>query len=261
MSAAPLRVLTLNLQHGRPAATQDPAAQDGPGALLAATRQITALDPDLVLLQEVDRRQARSGGTDQAAVLAGGLGLSSARFAPAFAGPVQGLHRRPRRSDDQAVPGYGVALLSRHPVRSWHVRRLRRARPRLRRGRVLPWSLRPDEARVLLVARVDAPGGMLTVGVTHLSTRPATARDQLQECERALRALPGPYLLGGDLNLEPPAVAAVTSLNPLARALTFTNRRPRRQIDHLLGSATLRPDGPGAAHHLAVSDHAALGVT
>ena len=51
----------------------------------------------------------------------------------------------------------------------------------------------------------------------------------------------------------------MSGLAALASAPTFTNRRPRRQLDHVLGDGVLAA-GPGRAHHLAVSDHAGLGV-
>ncbi|WP_448073571.1 endonuclease/exonuclease/phosphatase family protein [Georgenia yuyongxinii] len=258
-----LRLLTVNLQHALPAVGSPRVGRQADGvSLTEAAAQLRAIDADVVLAQEVDRHQPRSGRVDQAAVLARELDLRHHRFAASRGGSATGLARRPRRT---AVPGpaYGVALLSRHPVRSWHVLRLRGGAFRLRRGAdQLGWSLggwfpQVDAGRVCLAAVVETPGGVLTVAVTHLSVFEDVARRQLARCVGALATLPGPRVLGGDLNLPPAAVAEVTGWTALAVAPTFTNVRPRTQLDHLLGDG-VSPTGAGQAHHLTISDHAAL---
>ncbi|MFC7407151.1 endonuclease/exonuclease/phosphatase family protein [Georgenia alba] len=256
-----LRVLTLNLQHGLPAATApDAGSRASRATLRRAAEEVARTEADVVLLQEVDRYHPRSGNLDQAGELARELGMSH-RFAAALAVAPGGLLLPARRSTVRR--GYGVALLSRVPVRSWHVRRLRGSGLRRMPG---PWWAAsgwwPDEDRVLLAGVLSTPGGPLTVGVAHLSVLNGVARRQLATCVDALRALPGPQLLGGDLNLGPQAVAAVTApagFAPLASGLTFTNAHPRKQIDHLLGCG-VRAGGPGRVHHLSVSDHAGIGV-
>lgn len=257
----PLRLLTLNLQHGLPAVGSPRNGQPaGAETLAAAAAEIAAVGADVVLLQEVDRNQARSGRVDQAALLAGALGLRAHRFAAALAGSASGLHVRARRSD--AGRGFGVALLSRFPVRSWHVLPLRGTGLRLRRGGdLLGWSLGGwfpafDESRVCLAAVLRTPDGPLTVAVTHLSTIPDVAGAQLARSAAAVATLPGPRVLGGDLNLPPHAVA-LPGWTALASARTFSNARPRMQLDHLLGDGVAAA-GPGQAHHFSISDHAGL---
>ena len=106
-----VRLLSLNLQHGRPGdgARLDPATApladsdiaDAGAArevLAALADQIRDIDPDVIALQEVDLGQRRSGRLDQTAVLADLLGWDGHRFAATYAGPVVGLRRRPRRS-------------------------------------------------------------------------------------------------------------------------------------------------------------------
>lgn len=265
MSGAPLRLLTLNLQHAAPARGWPGRAGSGPGAppaaaLAEAADQLAAVGADVVLLQEVDRGMTRSGRSDQVAELAARLGLPHHRFAASLAGLGGGM-LRPTRSSAPAA-GYGVALLSRYPVRSWHVSRLPGMLLRRRAGapRWRPGGWTTDPARVLLAAVVDAPAGPLCVGVTHLSTAPATARRQLRRCVAALATLPGPRVLGGDLNLDAGDLATTVDLEPLAIAPTFTNAVPRTQLDHLLGDGGLRAVGPAQVHHLRVSDHAGLSV-
>jgi endonuclease/exonuclease/phosphatase family metal-dependent hydrolase len=247
-------VVTSNIQHGHPLVGDARTAE----RLAAAFRDVPG---DLLALQEVDKGQARSGRVDQTAVIAEALGFRWHRFAAAFAGSVRGLRRRPADSRVPDDAGYGVALLSRWPVRSWHVRPLRAAPPGLAPadGR-LGFRVRVDQPRVLLAAVVVAPVGPVTVGCTHLSVVPAVARRQLAESAWALRTLPGPHLLVGDLNLGPDDAARVTGMRGLAEARTFPAHRPRHQIDHVLAGPGLRADGEASVMRLPVSDHLALTV-
>lgn len=253
-----MRVATANIQHGHPLV-------GGPDSADQLARAMGEIEADVLALQEVDVGQARSGRVDQPAVVAEALGFSWSRFAAEFAGSVRGLRRRPVPSSVPGRPGYGVALLSRRPVYSWHVRPLApgpvRVKPRTGRGwQVAGHFVHLDPPRVLLAAVVAGAGGPVSIGCTHLSVDPPTARRQLAEAAWALRTLPGPHLLLGDLNLEPGDVTRVTGLAPLAVADTFTSWRPRRQLDHVLGGPGLRATGPARAQRLVVSDHLTLAV-
>lgn len=265
-AGAPLRLLTLNIQHGMPA-VGSPRVRLRPDLeiLRDAAAQIARIDADVVVVQEVDKLQRRSGTVDQTAVLAAELGMPHARFAAEFAGSATGLRRPAWPSDAPVRPGYGVALLSRVSVRSWHVRPLRGAGLRLRRGDRVGFSVAGvypviDPGRVCLAAVLDTPAGPLTVGVAHLSVDPPTAHRQLRTAVDVLRTLPGPRVLAGDLNLGPDDVAATTGMTALAAGKTFTNFRPRTQIDHVLGEGPVAAAGPATVHHLDVSDHAGLSV-
>jgi endonuclease/exonuclease/phosphatase family metal-dependent hydrolase len=109
--------------------------------------------------------------------------------------------------DRRDQPSYGIALVTRLPVRSWHVLRLPAAPMRspvaapgdpANRARLI---LVRDEPRALLAAVVDGPHGQLTVATTHLSFVPGWNVWQLRRVCRELRRLPAPRLLLGDLNL------------------------------------------------------------
>ncbi|MFD1716333.1 endonuclease/exonuclease/phosphatase family protein [Georgenia deserti] len=251
-----MRVLTLNVKHFLPAATAaDAGSRASRRTVRRAAAEIAELAPDVVLLQEVDKRHPRSGGVDQAGALAGALGMRHRFAANLVFGPAGLAVPAPR---SEVSRGYGLALLSRYPVRSWHVRPLRGSGLR----RVGPWWTArgwwPDVDRVFLAGVLLTEVGPVSVGVAHLSVMVDTARGQLATCLDSMRTLPGPALLGGDLNLPPSRVAPLaTGYSSLATAHTFTNARPRKQIDHLLG-AGLVADGPGRAHHFSVSDHAGL---
>nr|WP_250649273.1 MULTISPECIES: endonuclease/exonuclease/phosphatase family protein [unclassified Actinomyces] len=279
--------MTLNLQHGRPGAgaALDPATAPLAGAdirdagaarevLAALADQLRALTPDVIALQEVDLGQARSGRLDQAAELARHLGWAHHRFAAAWAGPVAGLRRRPRRSallspaddllgglrESAGLPpaGFGNALLSRLSVSSWHVRRLGRGPALVTHDDGAAWDPRAyrvhtSTARVLLAAvlkdrpagedsRAAGPAGpagsrpepCLAVGSTHLATRSDVATTQLVDAWAALTSLPGHHLLAGDLNLRADALARLGTARALGDGATFPAAGPRHRIDHLL---------------------------
>ena len=269
-----IRLLSFNLQHGRPGdgARLDPATApladsdiaDAGAArevLAALADQIRDIDPDVIALQEVDLGQRRSGRLDQTAVLADLLGWDGHRFAATYAGPVVGLRRRPRRSaltgraDDVLGPlrallgagpaGFGNALLTRLPVRAWRVARLGRGPAVLTRrggGRALDprsYALSTSTMRNMIAAQIDPVDGAggaggLAVASTHLATRTGTAAAQLAAAWAALAALPGPHALAGDLNLHAELLAPLGIARDLGEGPTYPSGAPARRIDHIL---------------------------
>ncbi|WP_454925579.1 endonuclease/exonuclease/phosphatase family protein [Actinomyces gerencseriae] len=234
-----LRLLSLNIQHALPGAGADEAP--GPGVadadirdptaarsvLAALAEQIHELSPDVVALQEVDTGQARSGFLDQTAVLAELLGWESHRFAAAYAGPVAGLRRRPRRSaltehaDDalglgrallgRPPAGFGNALLARHPVTAWRVRRLGRGPATVsRRGDHPIWDPRGYD----------------------LAT--STMRNLLTATLALAPADPGPHLLAGDYNLRTEELVPLGIGRQVGEGPTYPAARPDHRIDHVL---------------------------
>jgi len=221
-----------------------------------------SLDADVLCLQEVDRGQSRSGGVDQTAAIAEGMGAVAWRFVPALVGE-PGAAWRPATDDDLVAgdPGYGVAVVSRLPVRAWHVVRL--APAKVRSPVYVPGGgliLLDDEPRVGLAAEVGLPGGdHLLVASTHLSFVPGWNLAQLRRLTRALAALADDCVLLGDLNVPNP-FARVAGWSPLVRARTFPAPNPSMQIDHVLGRGRVPPVVGSGAHLLALSDHRALTV-
>ena len=114
-----LRLATWNVLGGRTA-----TGRSDPEAL---ARGVVALDADVVALQEIDYHQARSDERDQAADLIEALSSSgdqwTGHFLPTLTGS-PGLARSWRPATGDFVSGggsaYGIALLTRLPVRSWH---------------------------------------------------------------------------------------------------------------------------------------------
>ena len=245
-----MRIATWNVLSGR----RPGAAEVDPAAFAAA---VGVLHADLLGLQEVDRAQPRSGRHDLTALAAAAMGASTAIFAPALAG----LPPRWRTADCSEAadePAYGVTLLSRYPVTRWRRVPLAGAPvpvPYRWPGNPLP-SLVRDEARIAIVARVEAPSGPLTVVTTHLSFLPVWNGVQLRRLVRALAPETGRLVLLGDLNMGRRRAERTTGLAPLATGGTFPAHAPTRQIDHLLARGlTSSSAGPVL---LDVSDHQAL---
>lgn len=291
-----IRLLSFNLQHGRPGdgARLDPATApladsdiaDAGAArevLAALADQIRDIDPDVIALQEVDLGQRRSGRLNQTAVLADLLGWDGHRFAATYAGPVVGLRRRPRRSaltgraDDVLGPlrallgagpaGFGNALLTRLPVRAWRVARLGRGPAVLTRrggGRALDprsYALSTSTMRNMIAAQIDPVDGAggpggLAVASTHLATRTGTAAAQLAAAWAALAALPGSHALAGDLNLHAELLAPLGIARDLGEGATYPSGSPARRIDHVLTDPW-----PTGADGMPVSAQEAVGRT
>jgi endonuclease/exonuclease/phosphatase family metal-dependent hydrolase len=269
VTPAGLRVVSFNLCSGRSLA--DGLVDDD--RLAAAVGETGA---DLLAVQEVDRRQPRSGGTDQAALAAAAIGAVEHRFVelvhgtPGVSGwravdrrpvsnPVGDAGRADRLGDQ---PSYGVALASRLPVESWHVLHLAPARGRYpmpvpsRPPRLL-WL--PDEPRAVLAAVLRSP--RMTVACTHLSFVPGVNVVQLRAVRRWLDGLPGPRLLLGDLNLPGRLPARITGWTPLVTGPTYPSPSPRTQLDHALASGLAPGAGwQGSVRRLAISDHRAISV-
>jgi endonuclease/exonuclease/phosphatase family metal-dependent hydrolase len=253
-----VRLASFNVLHGRSLA-------DGEVSTSRLVAACASLEADVLALQEIDRNQARSGGIDQTAAVAEGMGAVAWRFEPALVGEPGATWRAAEDSDDpaSAEAGYGVGLVSRLPVRAWHVVRMRAAKVRAPvavpggRGRFI---LLPDEPRVALAAEVEAPTGPLLVATTHLSFVPGWNLVQLRRVTRALAAFGLPCVLLGDLNVPGPLPARTTGWQALARVKTFPGGKPSMQIDHALGHGPLPVVGAVSAPELPLSDHRALVV-
>ena len=242
---------------------------------------LTAMRPNVLAMQEVDRMQARSGGVDQTAAVAGALtegiqGDVSWRFVPAILGEPGGVWSGVTGLDiasghDLVGPGrtassYGTGLITTWPVRSWHVVVLK---PFPWRAPVfIPginrWMFIDDEPRVCVAAVVEAPWGVSTVAATHLSFVPGWNVWQLRRLVRGLASLPGPRILLGDFNLPAPIPGVVSRWRALASGhATFPSPSPRLQLDHVLLDdpyARFPSAVATTAEELTFSDHRAIVV-
>lgn len=250
-----MRLATWNIMHGR---TRDDPSVDAD----RFARAITALDADVLALQEVDRGQPRSGLLDLTRIAADATGGSVARFVPTLIGsPAHDW--RPATGQDLDAPGdaYGIALISRYPVLRWHVLRLEssaRFRAPLRdpESHEVVW-LR-DEPRAVVAATIRTPFGVWTIACTHLTFVQGVNVRQLRRTMRWLGGLPGPRLLMGDLNMPAALARRVTDARLLTRGATYPESRPMMQIDHVLSAdplpraRQLRVETPAFSDHLPV---------
>lgn len=259
--AGVIRVGTFNLASGR-----DSSGQSVDAAGLRAA--LASVDADVLAVQEVDVGQPRSHLVDQPAEVAAALGAVDWRFAAAVAGtpspfrswtPVDPPVLR-GAGETLTDPHYGIALVSRRPVRRWSVLSLGAGRARLplqapdpRTGRVRWWWF-PDEPRLAIAAQLDE----CTVVATHLSFAPHTALRQLVRLRRWCATLPGPVVLAGDLNLVGPLPARVFGAHRLVAEPSYPAPAPRVQFDHVLATVpATRPE----VRQLPIGDHRLVTVS
>ena len=202
-----LRVLSYNIHHG--------AGIDGKLDVPRIAGVITAVKPDLVALQEVDRHTQRSKQQDQPAMLARLTGM------------------KVLFEQNIAFQGgdYGNAILSRFPIKTHRNHKLPNHDEGEQRGAL--------EAEILL----PKGHGSLVLWATHLDHRPdpterlASAR-ALEKIVRAKGETVG--LLAGDLNSQlsgqvlPIFLRSWTNSNGLKPQATVPVKDPKRQIDFVL---------------------------
>jgi endonuclease/exonuclease/phosphatase family metal-dependent hydrolase len=253
-----VRLATFNMLNGR-------SLSDGAVDAGRIADAVGDLDADVLGLQEVDRAQPRSGLLDLTAIAAEALHAPTHRFAAALVG-TPGQTWRPWHGDaDNGDPLYGIALVSRWPVLRWQITQLPAAP--VRSPVYVPKAgllLLKDEPRVLLAAVVETPAGPMTVATTHLSFVPGWNVRQLRTAIRALRSLPAPRVLLGDLNLPAGLARAFSGWRSLARTPTYPSPSPRAQLDHILadphGAERLGRVIQVRAPQAAISDHRPLVV-
>jgi len=197
-----LRILAYNTHHGE--------GMDGVLNLGRIAEVISAVEPDLVTLQEIDRQVERTGGVDQAGAYSALTGLE----------PIFG--------DFMEYQGgqYGMALLSRLPILDWTNHRL-------------PPGAEPRSA---LTARLRLPGSGREVVISgiHFYRTEEERLAQARSLMDALRNEEGLVILAGDFNSTPGSVVMELLETEWAVAqkegspFTFPADGPAREIDFIL---------------------------
>lgn len=224
----------------------------------AVAAWLAPLEVDVLGLQEVDRGLERSGGVDQAAVLGEALGLHAV-FAPALVGDPD-VAWEPVPATDPGGPAYGIALLTRAPLRAVQRAALPggAAGTRSSSGRNPGWDREP---RTALTATVELAETLVRVTTAHLSYLPWRGVRQLRDAAGQARGgSDEPALLLGDLNLPGRLVGRVLPGWTRAPAPpTYPSWRPRTAPDQLLvaGGLTILRTATGPA---GPSDHLPLVV-
>ena len=278
-----MRVATFNILHGQRVlgAPRDAGALPGvdPQDLAAAVADLGA---DVLAMQEVDAHQDRSGGVDQtlvaAAAMADGDGALNRLFVPAVAGTPgdratfqptdedlrRAVHDGPR---PEHGPLYGVSLISRLPVSSWH--RVVFDAPAMSLPLLVPATPRPrilrvpDEPRAAVAAVLAGRSGPITVATVHLSFIPGVNAAQLRRLVAWLRQFPRPLVLMGDFNMPGSLPELLTGWPGAVRGATYPSFGPRVRFDHILldGFSTESVEEVRASVQvlpMGVSDHCAV---
>jgi endonuclease/exonuclease/phosphatase family metal-dependent hydrolase len=232
----PVTVVTFNIHSG--------FGRDGL-QLAEIAGEIAAVEPDVVLLQEVDQNRLRSRFVDEAAYLATLLGMEHV-----FASNVE---RDGLRAGDP-VSDYGTAVLTRLRIESWTHTLLPNRPGRQQRG------LQHLELRL--------GGRPISIYNTHLDhTTPSLRQDQMRLARDIIGVDGDPVIFGGDFNATPGSAALRLALDPGhtdlldpwplvgdGDGLTVPNYVPRRRVDYLLADDDWRPTVM-ATWQSAVSDH------
>jgi endonuclease/exonuclease/phosphatase family metal-dependent hydrolase len=184
---------------------------------------VAGFDTDLVSLQEVWEPAAGGSGLDAAAE-SSGYRLVHVPLSPSFVDP------RPEITPDPgaATGTWGVALLSRLPIRSTRVVDL---------GRIVErWDVAD---RTAILADVAVGDEVVTVAALHLSFAIPNALAQLRRLGGYLPTH-RPSVVAGDCNLWGPLATGVLGDHRRAvRGRTWPAARPHSQLDHILVSSTL----------------------
>ncbi|MDV3220863.1 endonuclease/exonuclease/phosphatase family protein [Intrasporangium sp.] len=247
-----MRVATFNILNGRVPTDQ----HVDPAGLREAVKR---LDADILALQEVDQNQHRSGFSDLTSVAAEAMDAPHHRFVAAIHGSPGATWVAATGDEQPDSAAYGVALLSRYPVKGWQVLRLEPVPfrvPMRFSGRVRPYLV-TDEPRVAVLASIETPVGEWTVVGTHLSFIDWWNARQLRKVVRATVDCREPVVLMGDLNIGPERAARVTGMQAAASHPTYPVESAREQIDHILVRGPVRI-GETDAPALPISDHRAL---
>jgi endonuclease/exonuclease/phosphatase family metal-dependent hydrolase len=243
--ATALRVLVYNIHAGK-----DAGGVDNLTRVADVVRQVGA---DVVLLQEVDRGTRRSGNVDQIGTLA----------------QLTGFHSAFGRTLDYEGGEYGIALLSRWPIRNDTLIHLPIDPPQARAG----GSYEPRGAQRVVITH---PHGPLTVINTHLDAsredhyrmqESRTIRDLVSSARADGSAL---VIVGGDFNSTPESpVQTGMRTGELRDAwmecgrgneLTYPADTPVKRIDYLFLTGALHCTSAEVPTSTA-SDHRALLVT
>lgn len=225
MAFSTLRVLTYNVHAG--------VGMDGRLDLERIAQVIRSSCPDLVALQEVDRKTERSQSMDQAV-----------RYAE-----LTGLHGVFRKAINYDGGEYGQAVLSRWPLSQVEVHHLP--------------TVPDDEPRIAVAARLHLGKGgpELLFVATHFSWQSPPAIQAQAERVNALFAAPEKRLriVAGDFNTGPSTSPLQTLCNSwtdvTSDELTCPADNPTSKIDYIMTGPRLRLIKTKTINEPVASDH------
>lgn len=214
---------------------------------------IAEFSPDIIGIQEVDFDQIRSGRIHQAELIAQWMGAKDFRYHPTVLGTPGDIWSAHDGESDGA--SYGIALISKVPVKRWHTKKLHKAPFGIPLAVPTPRGVRmryvPDEPRVAIAAELE--DGTI-VSVTHLSFVPGFNVRQLRVITGWLSTLGKRVILLGDFNLPWGLAARLSGLKSLTYSNSYPSWDPKVQFDYILASSGI--DGHEFKHKQgSISDH------
>ena len=243
-----------------------------PQELLTAT--LERLNSDLLGLQEVDYFLDRSGNHNQVGNVATVMGAAYWAFAPSLMGSPDDKWRNPSENDvkivteksEQSLPGYGIGIVSKLPVASWHRLELKGSPVGVLMafpvdGKMKRFYVR-DHRRSALAAKLE--NGFLIIN-THLSFVPGFNLAQLIKIKRWAKTLGvtdgSKIIIMGDFNIPFSFILKGFAWNSLAAQKTFPSWYPKVQIDYILSEGLKPTDVHHIRHpHSGMSDHLPLQI-
>ena len=261
-----MRITSWNILHGQALVP----GQSADFAAVAAT-----LSSDVLALQEIDMKLERSGGSNQASEIAAALETSEWGFAPTVHGtpgfdwkkPAQADQRVFTKADAPFHSHYGIAIVSKVPVKQWLRLELGKAligMPLLianEKGKVAPFYVK-DEPRVAIAAILE---NGWTVINTHLSFVPLVNIFQLIKVSRWAKKVENEYstkvLLVGDFNLPWGIPVRITKWIRGTAALSYPSWKPAISFDYILARTTEKELLTEVIHpQVPISDHRPISV-
>jgi len=206
---AKIRVLTYNIHHANPPSK----AKEGLIDLDAIAKVIDNQKPDLVALQEVDVNTKRSGGINEAVILATKLKMNFYFF----------------KAIDHDSGDYGVAILSKYPLSNPQTYKL-------------PHNGDPKaELRILGIGTATLPNGKkIRFASTHLDAQQSELNRlmQIKEINKLTENESLPLIIAGDLNADPGSETVRIfdqqfKRSCIACGFTIPVIRPQHTIDHI----------------------------
>ena len=201
VDSSQIKVMTYNIHYGYPVG--------------ASSVNILSIDPDIALLQELDKNTSRSGNVDQLAQLAELTGMKYSYFGKAI---------------DYNNGEYGVGILSKYALENEDTTML----PIVAKQNADDYV----EQRVLAEAQIIVQGQILTVATSHLDLTQYNRDVQVPAIHAKLSLQSNPVIFGGDFNARP-ANSTITDFQELG--YTFTSLTGFSISDYLIDFITYRP--------------------
>lgn len=244
---------------------------NGGGALPEALRALhKEVASDVFAIQEVDVHQDRSGNGNQVREIAEEIGAPYWAFAPSMygtpGGSWRGITEKIIFDNASNIPKeamYGIGIVSKVPVKSWHRINLGKAplgMPLLVAGEKRPQFIYvSDEPRSALVAELE---NGISITTTHLSFVPIKNIAQLRKIAKWVEELPGIHVMTGDFNLPWGLAPKLSGWRDLVVGATYPSWKPSIEFDYIMSKELEPKDVISIIHnHHGVSDHLASSIT